>query len=62
MAKIVKVDKSAGNHRVNLPKKFIKAARWHNVTHVLIDMPTNDIIQIRRFIDGDKKEADAATD
>jgi len=51
MAKhIVKVDKSKGNFRVNIPKTIIKNWSWENVNYVILD-DTNDMyLLLRRLV------------
>ncbi|MBA7472741.1 hypothetical protein ES707_08073 [subsurface metagenome] len=48
---ICKVEKSAGNFRICIPKSIIQEKRWGDVLYVIVEDHWPDKIAIRRMLD-----------
>jgi len=54
MAKyVVKVERGPTNTRINIPRELLRQKGWLDVRYVLIEDHHDDILLIRRFLDGE---------
>jgi len=58
MKHIVKVDRTTSSFRIVIPRNIILARRWGDVKYILVEDQHDDILILRRFIDGPTLEAE----
>jgi hypothetical protein len=52
MKNIVKVEKTGGTFRINIPRRVVRMKCWGDVRFVMIDDNCGDTLVIRRLLDG----------
>jgi hypothetical protein len=52
MKNIVRVEKTGGTFRINIPRRVVRLKRWGDVRFVMVDDNCGDKLVIRRLLDG----------